>query len=277
MQEGNPSCSLSEFVGIRERAKVLLLGTFHFAYPNLDVFSSEEKVDMLSERRQAEIAEVVKRLVAFRPTKVAVERRLEDEVSLNQEYQAYRAGDLKLRVGEVHQIGFRVAAMLNHERLYPIDEWGQPYEPEESLLEYARKRLGDAAAGFSEMELWYSLHEGFYLEHGRRLTAFLDGMLARQTLREHLLLLNSDEYCEVSHGQYLAWVDGSPGDYTLPDYIASWWYDRNLRIFANVKRITESPEDRILVIIGAGHVPILRHAIACSPKHELVDLRAYLG
>lgn len=56
MREEKPSQSLLEVVGIRERAKVLLLGTFHFAYPNLDALKQEEKVDMLSERRQAEAA-----------------------------------------------------------------------------------------------------------------------------------------------------------------------------------------------------------------------------
>ena len=107
--------------------------------------------------------------------------------------------------------------------------------------------------------------------------SYSERMLAEHTLREHLLFLNSDDYGAVDHGMYLSWVDSHPGDYTMPDYIASWWYDRNLRIFANLKRITESPDDRILVIFGAGHVPILKHAIACSPKHELVDLREYLA
>ena len=37
---------------------------------------------------------------------------------------------------------------------------------------------------------------------------------------------------------------------------ANWvgyWYGRNLRIFNNVVRLTDRPEDRILVIYGQGH------------------------
>jgi len=45
MQQGDLTESLEEIVGIRERAKVLLLGVFHFAYPNLDAFKHEEKVE----------------------------------------------------------------------------------------------------------------------------------------------------------------------------------------------------------------------------------------
>lgn len=277
MNKEDTSPSLSESLGIGERAKVLLLGTFHFGYPNLDVFSPEEKVDMLSHRSRAEAEEVVERLAAFRPTKVAVEARSEHEVRVNEEYHAYRAGRLELRADEGHQIAFPVAALMGHDRLYAIDEWGQPYLSEGELLAYARKRLGDAAGTLSEMELWYGLHEKSFPEYGKRLTAYADRMLAKKTLREHLLLLNSEEYCRLSHGPYLTWADQSPGDYTMPDHISGWWYDRNLRIFANLKRITESPEDRILVIFGAGHVPILRHAIACSPMHELADLGVYLA
>ena len=100
--------------------------------------------------------------------------------------------------------------------------------------------------------------------------------MATHTLREHLLYLNSPDEIALNHCIYLAWADAGAGDYTLPDWISGWWYNRNLRIFANLKRITESPEDRILVIFGAGHIPILRHAVENSPKHELVEVRDYL-
>ena len=270
--------TLSEFLGVRDRAKVLLLGTFHFAYPNADILKFEDKVDMLSERRQAEIAEVVGRLLTFHPNKVALEGRLEDDTDVNQGYQAYRAGDFQLTVAEHHQLGFQVAAKMNHDRVYMIDELrGRPYMQDEELFQYARKRLGEAGAGLSEMQLWYSLQEGCVPEYAKRLMSYYGRMLAKQTLREHLLFLDSDERCAADHGLYLSWADSDPGDYTMPDHVAGWWYARNLRIFANLKRITESPDDRILVIFGAGHTPILKHLLSCSPKHELVDLRTYLA
>ncbi len=273
----DPDCSLTEFLGMERRAKVLLLGVFHFAYPNLDTFKHKEQVDMLSERRRGEAAEVVERLAAFRPTKIAVEARANREAKVNAEYQAYRAGTLEIEADEGHQISFPVAAVMGHDRLYGIDEWGRRYFSEQEISEYARKRLGDAATGLSEEELWYRLHEESWGEQGRRLMAYGERMLVEGTLREHLLFLNSDEHLAVDHGMYLSWLDSVPGDYTMPDHITSWWYDRNLRIFANLKRITESPDDRILVVFGAGHMPILKHLVSCSPKHELVDLRTYLA
>lgn len=273
----NPDGSIAEFLGMGPRAKVLLLGVFHFAYPNLDTFKHEDKVDMLSERRRKEAAEVVERLAAFRPTKVAVEALPSQEAKVNEEYRAFREGTLKIQADEGHQISYPVAALMGHDRLYGINEWGRPYLTEQELLDYARKRLGDAAAGLSEDELWYRLHDESWLERGRRLVSYGERVLREGTLRDCLLFLNSDEHIAADHGLYLSWLDSEPGDYTMPDHITSWWYGRNIRIFANLKRITESPDDRILVVIGAGHIPILKHLVSWSPKHELVDVRTYLA
>src|ERR671922_18561 len=60
------------FLG-RPTAKIMLLGTFHFHDPGLDAHRPKFTLDVFSERRQREIADVVERLAAFAPTKVAVE------------------------------------------------------------------------------------------------------------------------------------------------------------------------------------------------------------
>jgi hypothetical protein len=56
---------------------------------------------------------------------------------------------------------------------------------------------------------------------------------------------------------------------------AAWvgtWYARNLRIFANLTRLTASPQDRILVIYGAGHAYLLRQFAIESNAFRLVDV-----
>jgi hypothetical protein len=37
-----------------------------------------------------------------------------------------------------------------------------------------------------------------------------------------------------------------------------------------------NPDERILLIIGAGHVPILRHCVLASPEDTLVEVQQYL-
>jgi hypothetical protein len=44
------------------------------------------------------------------------------------------------------------------------------------------------------------------------------------------------------------------------------WYDRNLRIVQNFFRILEEDDDRLLLIIGGSHVPVIRHIIDATPQ-----------
>lgn len=48
------------------------------------------------------------------------------------------------------------------------------------------------------------------------------------------------------------------------------WYRRNLLIFANILRLIESDEDRILVIYGSGHRAHLREFVEQHP--DLTDV-----
>jgi pheromone shutdown protein TraB len=48
------------------------------------------------------------------------------------------------------------------------------------------------------------------------------------------------------------------------------WYERNLKIASNVLRIIDSPSDRVLVIIGAAHGPILREILAQVPGVRVI-------
>lgn len=270
----NPA-DLAELLGITRRAQVLLLGTYHFKFSTNDMLKPEVILDMLSPEKQREIEEVVDLLGRFRPTKIAVEVKLDKDASLNADYHAYRKGKFNLTPWEGHQIGFHLAAALGHDRVYPIDVFGRQYEPDEKLMEYARARLGPKGADIPVDKLFFTLFDDCVASF-ERIYRSEEQHMASHSLREHLRFLNSPERTALNHAVYLAWADSEPGDYTLPDWISGWWYNRNLRIFSNIKRITESPDDRILVIIGAGHIPILRHAVENSPKHELAEVADYL-
>lgn len=266
-------------LGIDRRAKVLLLGTFHFDYPDRDAYRPEHRLDILSESRQAEVEEVIERLDEFEPNRVAVERRAEDEATLLAEYQAYREGKFVLPRSEVYQLGFRIAARFDLSRVYPIDEWGRHYDSRETVARHCARllRLPEREYSSEELEhaMWQALSQG-------RMAAFLESLRDRDadlmglSLRKRLALENSPAAMRFGHGAYLAWTNGAPGDYMLADYITGWWYNRNLRIFSNLKRLAVSPYERILVIIGAGHLPILHHAVKCCWDLELSEAVWYL-
>jgi hypothetical protein len=274
-------------------AKIMLLGTFHFQDAGLDRYKPRFDVDILSETRQKEVAEVVELLAVFEPTKIAVERRPERQQEMDQNYHAYLRGEFHLSGNEVHQIGFRLARRLGHERVYCIDAWGRYYEPPIDLEAYAH--------GLTTKELGTLLERQFDFDPERDLRSYAqqhnqehllsqwwphiqkslergDERKTQRTLRQLLLEGASEANIVRGHGDYLVdWFKvGTGNEYPGVDFITAW-YNRNLRIFANLQRITEAPGERILLIIGGGHVPILRHCVQASPEYDLVELHGYLA
>jgi hypothetical protein len=60
--------------GERQPTKVLLLGTFHFGYPNLDGHKTDSAkfINVLSPTRQKELEELAEVIMRFKPTRVYI-------------------------------------------------------------------------------------------------------------------------------------------------------------------------------------------------------------
>jgi len=95
-------------------------------------------------------------------------------------------------------------------------------------------------------------------------------------LKDYLLFLNSDEVHQRDHGQYLLYISvGSKDNPVGADLWLSRWYNRNVRIFANVQRIADQ-NDRILLIFGNGHMHSLKTLFTTSREFDPVNLTIYL-
>ena len=237
------------------RAQVLVLGTYHMANPGRDVFNTEAD-DVLAPRRQAEIAELVQVLKRFRPTKIAVEADFNDD-GVARRYGEYLAGERKLSRNESHQIGFRLAAELGHETVYPVDVDGE--FPWPRLVDYAE------AHGLDDE------FQALLAETEERVEA-QSAYLASHTVLETLLFMNDDERVAEDVGSYYRGVHfGEPWNWAGADLLTSW-FERNIRIHSNVVDLVHSPEERILVIFGAGHLGWLRANVDADPTLRLLKL-----
>jgi hypothetical protein len=108
-----------------------------------------------------------------------------------------------------------------------------------------------------------------------RITAEANRQQKENTIGEILRLINEPAELARNHGTYARFARVGAGDSYVGADLLSKWYERNIHIFANVQRVAE-PGDRILVIIGSGHAPILRELISYDPQMELVDVLEYL-
>jgi hypothetical protein len=253
-----PSLDAAAQVPGGEPAQVLVLGTYHFANPGLDVVKTEV-ADVLSPQKQAEIQGIVDAITRFRPTRIAVEHVPSSGARLDSLYRAYVAGSHALQRDETEQLGFRLAKSLGHERVYPIDHRGE--FPFGEVMAYAQQH-DPAFVGLVQQELG-------------RITAESNRAHRENTIAEILRSSNDPGKLASGHGMYMRFARVGAGDSYVGANLLSKWYDRNIRIFTNIQRVAE-PGERILVIIGSGHAAILRELVTADPLMMLVDANDYL-
>ncbi len=247
-------------------AELLILGTFHFKDAGLDNYKPEVDVDIMSGARQAELATLLDLLAGYKPTKILIEVDRDRDAEFNERYAAYLEDEYELGPNEIYQVGFRLAKRMGHARLYAVDADGRDYpDLPEDLDAYARSH--DQANLIQSP--WGDRYTALYRAEDRA--------KASQTLIETLVYVNDPDRLRIGHGHYvLRSIGVGQGDeYPGADQLTGWWYNRNLRIFANIVRVTE-PGDRLLLLIGAGHVPILKQAAESSPEYRLVEVQSVL-
>ena len=237
------------------RSEVLVLGTYHMANPGHDIINMQAD-DVLAPKLQAELGQLIAVLKKFHPTKIAVEREPNDKHTAT-DYADYLAGKHDLTRNEIEQVGFRLAKELGHKSVYAVDADGDfPYL---RLVKYAK------ATGRSK-EL-----DAIYGEVGEMVKA-QGAYLASHTILETLLSMNSDERVARDVGLYFRQAHlGEPYDWAGADLVSDW-FRRNMRIFSNIVQLGDSPDQRILVIYGAGHLGWLRFAVASDPTLRLRKL-----
>ena len=241
---------------------LLMLGSYHMSNPGMDMFNLEAD-DVSAPKRQAEIQAIVDRLALWRPTKVAVESPYDDSTTLAR-YQAYLRGELTLRNSEKEQIGFRLAKQLGHKTVYPID---------------VRMMLNDD--GIGKLIGTDPQKFGPYMEKlqktGKTAMSLMGKWLSEGTIGSMLYKMNEQELNDIGHGTYFqSFVPIVVGeDYAGADMVNTW-YHRNLRIFSNLHKINDSPTDRIFVVYGAGHIPLLQQFAKDSPYFRLDNVQDYL-
>jgi hypothetical protein len=259
----------------------MLLGTYHMDNPGLDEINVAAD-DVLALKRQEELQTLMTQLASWQPERIAVERPYDSADAVNTLYDEYRTGErsynrektidpphsswnnstIECR-SEIVQIGFRLADTLDHERIYPIDH---PIDISNDDFEEL-----DARGFQPEDKVPFSLRDSEAIEQE------LNDRLVNSTIPEYLRWMNQEDQLRVNHrrmfGRYLRWGEGD--NYGGPRTLALW-YDRNLRMAHNLWRALERGDERLLLIVGSGHVHVLRQLLTEAPMFCPVSPLPYL-
>ena len=265
--------------GVKHMAKkptVMILGSTHLANPGMDVYNTKMD-DVLAPKRQREIEQLVTQLKAFRPTKVAIEADERFDAQINADYHGYLEGTYQLKRGEGNQIGFRLAKQMGHPKMYCVDYWPERWPILEKIDDHLIDRYAFAEANNQEHFLRPPpVHEG-------KIVTDKDGTTwiepeKYQSIIEMYIEGNEPEGNRADHREYLRSARIGLGDqYPGANWVAHSWYARNLKIFVNLTRITESADDRILLIIGGGHVFLVQQFLEDSGDYVIESPLDYLS
>jgi len=248
------------------RAKIMTLGVFHFAYHNLDAVKTEEKnqISVLKEPYQSEIIAICGAIEEYNPTIIAVEVLPEQQRRIDSLFILYKSGNLILGKDEVDQLAFRTGKDLNLDKIHCVNDFGKHYN---EILAIFNDSIRSA-----KFEDWFmKSRDSIYgtSPTGERISGIIDALYEcnkPEVIKESLAiyLLNPFKYEE------------NPGDFTGVDFETGRWFNRNLRIFRNIQRIPHTADDRILLIIGAGHLNLLNMFFGVSHEFEFVSPLPYL-
>lgn len=245
----------------QKKTKVLLLGCFHFDNPGLDV-AKFDNANIMSDKRQQEVMELLAKLKQFKPDKIFVEAPVNYQGKLDSNIMKYKAGQLVLQANETHQLGYRLAKELNLPTLYAVDYHDADF-PYDSLVKSAMEAKQMNLLGYMKNTI-DSIQNDF------------NETLKKKTLSEILLKQNSSVMNDLGVGVYFDFlIAGKEGNH-VGSYLTSEWWRRNMIIYENILKRMTGKEERILVIFGQGHTALLDLMMKYNKNIELVPLSSVL-
>jgi hypothetical protein len=253
--------------GDRKPTEVLLLGTYHFDYPNLDahITDSSMQVDILSDKKQKELKELVQVIERFKPTRIYIEsRRQPFHDSL---YNEYLQGRFTLGRNEIYQLAYRIGKDMKVNKMYAVDAGSFIGDNSKKYTWIDSMDRNMVQVDSVRDKYWGRLYSKFY--------DISDTLEKNLTLLENFVLMAEPQVLKRMQGNYFTAGFNTQGN-EGPDFISMWWFSRNLRIFNNILTTKPASEDRILVLFGNGHMSTLKHCFESSPEFKLVELKSLL-
>lgn len=245
--------------------EVMVLGTYHMANPGLDLANMKAD-DVLKPRRQKELEALSAALAEFRPTKIVVERVVDNPNLIDPRYAEFAPADLGKDRNERVQVAYRLAHKLGHKIVYAVDEdsaEGEPdYFPFGKVVEWAKVNGAEPRLNAK-------------LDQVKSEVARIEKLQAEGSIAYVLESMNRPQQAEQDQGWYYGVLAYGDTEKQPGAELNAYWYMRNAKIFAKLMTLAE-PGDRVLVVYGAGHNYWLRHFAGTTPGYVNVDPTPYL-
>lgn len=250
----------------QHKTKILLIGTFHYDNPGLDV-NKEADFDVLNASVQKELDLITNKIAAFNPTKFFIEFDNWRQMRLDSLYNLYLENkyfDFVKRnfpdnryylESEIFQLAFKAGKNAHLKRINGINTYADfPYDSLKTAMKEANQ--------FDLLKLME--------------TSFPKATSA--SLITRMLDLNTSLSRRENRSWYIKYANrgGKPENF-IGSYLASEWFRRNLYMYSLIQKLTDNTDEKVVLLLGAGHISMIEQFIKDDDRFEIVELKDVLN
>ncbi|RYE17102.1 MAG: hypothetical protein EOP45_16400 [Sphingobacteriaceae bacterium] len=256
--------------------QALLIGTFHFHNPGMDAVKVNT-FDVMSVASQKELEYITDQIKKFHPDKIFVEWEYNHQKGLDSLYQLYTAGTYDAFVeakykgkknydsykkNEIFQLGFRAAKKAGLKQVNAIDY------PTNLPFDTVMKVIGTSGQTALMNEINAAIAEQGKLANEK---------ISKMDLTGLLLDNNTPAYRTMNNGLYIKLFNraGSSNNFAGADGVTAW-YKRNLYMYSLIQKATQPQDQRIMILLGSGHVSMIKKFIDDEQVFKVVELKDLL-
>jgi len=264
--------TLSQSKLLAQKQEVLLIGTFHYNNPNFDVIKTDA-FDILGEKSQKELEYIAEKIKKFNPDKIFTEWDFDKQEKLDSLYRLYVNGNYQNFINkkykntheftfynenEIFQLAFRAAKKTKLSKVYGIDHFVDlPFDTVMNSINSSK-----------QSDLMTEIN-GFIKQSAEEANLKRKSM----SLTQLTLDLNTSEARNKNAGFYLRALNKAGSKESFAGaYSVSEWYRRNLYMYSLVQKITDSTDKKIVILLGAGHISMIKEFISLEDKFKIVEL-----
>jgi pheromone shutdown protein TraB len=261
---------------IQAQTQALLIGTFHFHNPGGDLVK-QNTFDVMSAASQTDLENIADRIGRFHPDKVFVEWDYKDQKGLDSLYQLYLNGTYDTFVeakykgtksynffkkNEIMQLGFRAAKRAGLKQVNAIDY------PMNIPFDTVMKVINASGQSSLMNEINTTIAEQGKITNEK---------ISKLTLTELLKDNNTPAYRTMNNGLYIKYFNraGLQDNFVGADGVTTW-YRRNLYMYSLIQKAMGPKDQRIMILLGSGHVSMIKKFIDDEQIFKVVELEELL-
>jgi hypothetical protein len=261
---------------IQAQTQALLIGTFHFHNPGGDVVK-QNTFDVMSAASQIELDIIADKVGKFHPDKVFVEWDYKDQKVLDSLYQLYLNGTYDSFVeakykgtksynfykkNEIMQLGFRAAKKAGLKQVNAVDY------PMNIPFDTVMKIINASGQTSLMNEINTTIAEQAKITNKK---------ISKLTLTELIRDNNTAAYRTINNGLYIKYFNraGLQDNFVGADGVTTW-YRRNLYMYSLIQKAMGPKDQRIMILLGSGHVSMIKKFIDDEQIFKVVELEELL-